>query len=110
MSTGRPTRDELLRAALHEALTGAPAERSEANRERRRHVGKAWLAEALEFVRAIVRTAALIEQARTTNGELVFRTDAQFALLRARRTRARRHSAPADAGSKEMDALAKERS
>jgi DNA-binding MarR family transcriptional regulator len=80
------TREERLQAALHEAtggVTAAAAKERAANSERRRYLGRAWRAEALEFVNGITKTAELIERARAPNGELVFRRDPQFALLLA---------------------------
>jgi len=86
-------RDDALRAALREAgllsdgdsgSDSRSASASDAkNRERRRYLGKVWRQEAVEFVRAIAATAALIEQARDLGGELVLRTDVQFTVLSA---------------------------
>jgi DNA-binding MarR family transcriptional regulator len=50
-------------------------------KRRARRTGRAWLLEATAFVRDIVATSARIERASAPDGELVVRTDAQFALL-----------------------------
>jgi DNA-binding MarR family transcriptional regulator len=108
--TRQRTREEILRAALREAVLGstASADRdapgAEArdtsagerlsgaadrvgavnrDRERRRWLAKLQRAESLDFIRGITDTAALIQRARGAGGELVFRTDARYSLLAA---------------------------
>jgi DNA-binding MarR family transcriptional regulator len=81
------TRKEILRAALREAaagfdVLGAPTSGgADRDRERRRWLAKLQRAEAVEFVRGILDTAAALQRARTAGGEAVFRTDVRYTML-----------------------------
>jgi DNA-binding MarR family transcriptional regulator len=88
--TGQRTREETLRAALREAVRGSeasaeapPLRPADRERGRRRWLGNLQRAEGAQFVRGIIDTAALIQQAHDASGEPVFRTDAQYKLLGA---------------------------
>lgn len=85
---GQKTREDILRAALREAVLGSeavhlarPLRAADRDRSRRRWVAEVRRAEAVEFVRGIIDTAALIQGAHDTGGEPVFRTDVRYKLL-----------------------------
>jgi DNA-binding MarR family transcriptional regulator len=92
LMNGRKTREKALRNALREVLVGiepsVDAESSAAarvsatrDRERRRRLAEEGREQDSEFIRGIEDTAKLIREARSADGEPVYRTDACYRLL-----------------------------